>query len=106
MALPRVSSKLLFCEVALSAQTGTESMMPKARVYELLVSIRSQWDQVFEKITYVDNSLERAEDSGNGAEEDTLQKTRLANDNLEQVLVNDNKLQHVRAKYVRSSGVG
>jgi hypothetical protein len=45
--------------------------------------------------TYIDDIFERAEDSSDGTEEDTLQKTRLANDNLEQVLVNGNELDSV-----------
>jgi hypothetical protein len=48
--------------------------------------------------TYVDNSLERAEDSGNRAEEDALQKTGLANDNIEQVLMDNDKLHSVRSR--------
>lgn len=48
--------------------------------------------------TYVDNSLEGTENSGNRAEENALQKTGLANDDLEQVLVNDDKLHIVRSR--------
>jgi hypothetical protein len=53
--------------------------------------------------TYVDDILERAEDSSDRTEEDALQETRLANDNLEQVLVDGNKLDRVSTLHDASS---
>jgi hypothetical protein len=49
--------------------------------------------------TYVNNTLERAEGSGDRTKEDALKKTRLANENLEQVLVNDDKLDSVSTRH-------
>ena len=77
-------------------------MIPKARVCRFIVSFMIDHIETFCMNTYVDNSLERAEDSGNRAEEDALQKTGLANDNIEQVLVDNDKLHCVRRQY--SSG--
>jgi hypothetical protein len=105
MALPRVSSKSSLFAVALSAQKGTESMIPKARVCAIVVSM-SSIEEELHKDTHINDSLERAENGGNGAEEDALQKTGLANDDLKQVLVDDNKLYMVRSRYARRSCMG
>lgn len=43
--------------------------------------------------THVNHALERTEDSGNRAEEDAFQKAGLADDDLQQILVDDDKLQ-------------
>lgn len=48
--------------------------------------------------TYVNNTLKGTKDSGDRAEEDALQQARLANDDVEQVLVNHDKLQKSQHK--------
>lgn len=42
--------------------------------------------------TYINDTLEGAKNSGDRAQEDALQKARLANDDVEQVLVNNDEL--------------
>jgi hypothetical protein len=84
----------------LSAQTGTESMIPKAKVCESIVSDRIN-HVGFWLNTYVVNVLERAEGSADRALEDTLQKTGLANEDVKEILVVDDKLHSVRTSYAR-----
>jgi hypothetical protein len=75
-------------------------MIPKAKVCESIVSDRIN-HVGFWLNTYVVNVLERAEGSLDRAKEDTLQKTGLANEDIEEVLVVDDKLDSVRVSYAR-----